>query len=43
MPLPKSLDVGVPIAPFEDWTIDVEIVTLDPDVTVLMRARNIAR
>lgn len=30
MPLPKSLDVGVPIAPFEDWTVDLEVVTLDP-------------
>ena len=30
MPTPKSLDIGVPIKPFSDWTVDVRIVTQDP-------------
>ncbi|MEM7143613.1 MAG: translocation/assembly module TamB domain-containing protein [Verrucomicrobiota bacterium] len=30
MPLPKSIDVGVPIEPFSDWNVDVRLVTQDP-------------
>lgn len=30
MPLPKSLDVGVPIEPFRDWAVDLRIVTAAP-------------
>ncbi|MEM8954560.1 MAG: translocation/assembly module TamB domain-containing protein [Verrucomicrobiota bacterium] len=30
MPLPKSIDVGVPIEPFSNWNVDVRLVTLDP-------------
>ena len=30
MPAPESLEVGVPMAPLKDWTLDVELATLDP-------------